>query len=1015
MSEMPKTFDAKFQIHHILPTEVFNNEDFNENLIKALGGERQLQSANNRIALFTTEESAKQFKNLQSLVPELKNIDVGAVWHNGGHNAYNEVVTSKLKDILGRNSKLTDKQQRIAVIDLQANLKQMLIHEDVSLYGDEVRLKAYLDKNTISADELINKNGRYASAEKEVANYESINNDPRKSQLLNDRINYTTAVDEFGQITKNSQIIEKGENTKFRELFKREFADTLLKMKDGGTYSLTQRMLADLKKSGNITQYTFDSTIKALLFDNKLISDPPSPSYEANKMLPTEGTEIVTSKDQSSSNAKPVAEGTSSEKSFTGDQTHSNYERYVSADGTLTMDESHYRNFEAFVDKLRNVSVDNTTAGKVVEYLNERAVGGKVGGLLIGATFINDTFDGLVQGIDTGDWSKFSAQAKQSGSELVIGTAAVLLGTEGIPYIAGLLGVPVLGELALAGLTAYGAYQGGKVIGELAFKLYDYFQQHPSISMTQEIANWFNQQKNNLFGHGLSFDLSNFYQLFTTAEEIISPLVLDLNHDGHIRTTSISDGTYFNLNNEGTKEKTAWIDTEDGLLVLDKNADGKIDTGNELFGNYTQLQSGKNADNGFDALADYDLNHDDQIDEQDDIYSKLQVWQDINHNGKVDQGELRSLSEVGITSIRTNYDNNATIDEFGNAHKQTSSFTWKNGETGAIDDVWFQTDTLHSLDESPDIDIPDRIKALPDLQHIGNMPSLHYAMANDSTGHLTQLVEELVNTSSMSKKYSLLDNLLYAWAGVSDINSDHLSYLLSHDDRLVLTLEKFVGRPMVKSETAFVGWNQSQSLEGLWDTFKTSVLVQLEFQKQLPELISNLQYEIVGEKLQINIDMLDHYIQNLPMADLALLRLALSSSSKPLQDVFNALKEHAALKENKSIQDQIFLGNIILHLYEGDQPLTIDPNEIQKKVDYLRIVDHSDDNNPPFHLYFLDGDASIPQDQNACIVIDHSPKDIQVISTGDDSFSIVSKTTHQSISVPKGLASSSHFQGVYFK
>ncbi|MBF7683640.1 hypothetical protein I2F27_09945 [Acinetobacter sp. B5B] len=58
MSEMPKTFDAKFQIHHILPTEVFN-ADFNKRLINALGGPDQLQSANNCITLFTTEESAK--------------------------------------------------------------------------------------------------------------------------------------------------------------------------------------------------------------------------------------------------------------------------------------------------------------------------------------------------------------------------------------------------------------------------------------------------------------------------------------------------------------------------------------------------------------------------------------------------------------------------------------------------------------------------------------------------------------------------------------------------------------------------------------------------------------------------------------------------------------------------------------------------------------------------------------------------------------------------------------------
>ncbi|SDC29378.1 hypothetical protein [Acinetobacter boissieri] len=410
-------------------------------------------------------------------------------------------------------------------------------------------------------------------------------------------------------------------------------------MKKNGNFDIAiDEMVKDWEKSKTtgMSQYTFDHAINAELYNKGLVTDAPSEPVELKKMLPTEGTEKTTSESKwGNSNTKPIAEGTSGAKAFTGyQQTHSNYERYVSADGTLTMDESHYRDFEAFVDKLRNVSVDGTTVGKVVEYLNDRAIGGKVGGLLIGATFINDTFDGLVQGIDTGDWSKFSAQAKQSGTELVVGTAIVVAGMEVIPAVAGLLGIPVLGQIALAGLTAYGAYQGGKVIGELAFKLYDYFQQHPNISMTQEIANWFNQQTNNLFGHGLSFDLPTFSQLFIAAEEVTSPLILDLNHDGrHVGTTSlIDDSIYFNLVSQGNKEKTAWVDTEDGLLVLDKNVDGKIDTGNELFGNYTQLQSGEIADNGFDALADYDLNHDGQ----DDIYSKLQVWQDINHNGKVD-------------------------------------------------------------------------------------------------------------------------------------------------------------------------------------------------------------------------------------------------------------------------------------------------------------------------------------------------------------------------------------------
>ncbi|WP_092750138.1 hypothetical protein [Acinetobacter boissieri] len=135
-----------------------------------------------------------------------------------------------------------------------------------------------------------------------------------------------------------------------------------------------------------------------------------------------------------------------------------------------------------------------------------------------------------------------------------------------------------------------------------------------------------------------------------------------------------------------------------------------------------------------------------------------------------------------------------SIDEFGNAHKETSSFTWANGETGTIDDVWFRTDTLHPLDESLDIQVSNRIKELPDLQHIGNMQSLHQAMASDSTGHLTQLVEELVHTSSMSNKCSLLDNLLYEWAGVSSVITQNKAPGSPFDDRLILILDKKVDK-----------------------------------------------------------------------------------------------------------------------------------------------------------------------------------------------------------------------------
>ncbi|MBF7684173.1 hypothetical protein I2F27_12820 [Acinetobacter sp. B5B] len=128
MTDIPQTLDADFEIHHILPTEVFNNRDFNNSLIEILGGERQLQSANNRIAMFTTQASADLFRTLQSKTPELKNIEVAGTWHKGvtqgGHGGYNDAIRDRLEDIFDTDSKLSREQQRLAVIDLQATLKK---------------------------------------------------------------------------------------------------------------------------------------------------------------------------------------------------------------------------------------------------------------------------------------------------------------------------------------------------------------------------------------------------------------------------------------------------------------------------------------------------------------------------------------------------------------------------------------------------------------------------------------------------------------------------------------------------------------------------------------------------------------------------------------------------------------------------------------------------------------------------------------------------------------------------
>ncbi|NWA46631.1 hypothetical protein HX889_54305, partial [Pseudomonas reactans] len=93
----------------------------------------------------------------------------------------------------------------------------------------------------------------------------------------------------------------------------------------------------------------------------------------------------------------------------------------------------------------------------------------------------------------------------------------------------------------------------------------------------------------------------------------------------------------------------------DGLLVWDKNGNGKIDSGSELFGNNTKLKSGENAANGFLALADLDENHDGVFDAQDSAFSKLKVWRDLNSDGVVQSGELAGLSESGVSSFDLKY------------------------------------------------------------------------------------------------------------------------------------------------------------------------------------------------------------------------------------------------------------------------------------------------------------------------------------------------------------------------
>lgn len=126
------------------------------------------------------------------------------------------------------------------------------------------------------------------------------------------------------------------------------------------------------------------------------------------------------------------------------------------------------------------------------------------------------------------------------------------------------------------------------------------------------------------------------------------PVVLDLDDDGRIATTSKSEsGVSFNWDDGGFYKETAWVKASDGFLVLDRNLNGVADGGKELFSNSNVADEAK----GLRSLRWADANLDGVIDARDPVFEALRVWRDANQDGMQDKDETSSLADLGITRI----------------------------------------------------------------------------------------------------------------------------------------------------------------------------------------------------------------------------------------------------------------------------------------------------------------------------------------------------------------------------
>ena len=165
----------------------------------------------------------------------------------------------------------------------------------------------------------------------------------------------------------------------------------------------------------------------------------------------------------------------------------------------------------------------------------------------------------------------------------------------------------------------------------------------------------------------VGFEMSRSFMEYTRTDKLYAPepirnvcdpLVINVGAD----VTSVSDQKFtFDLDADGKSDSISMLGKGSGFLALDKNSDGVINDGSELFG----TKSG----NGFKDLAEYDQDHNGWIDENDDVFDKLKIW--YKHDDGTDR--LISLKDADVGAIY-----------LGNA---STEFSLKNNDTHALNGV----------------------------------------------------------------------------------------------------------------------------------------------------------------------------------------------------------------------------------------------------------------------------------------------------------------------------------------